>query len=249
VPAVDYFVSSALVEPADGVRHYSERLELLPESCAYVCYPRPALPEPMPRARFGLPHDAHLYVCPQSLFKLHPDFDAMIGGILRADPAGLLVLVSSPAHLQPQIVARWTQTIPDVLARVRFLPFCDHTRYLGLLRMADVVLDTPHFGGGNSSLEAIAMGAPVVTLPGAYARSRYTYANYRRMGMLDCVADSAQAYVDMAVRLGTDRAYAAAIRKRIVAGSDRLYNDTGTVRALEQFLIIAVARARDNATA
>jgi len=32
--------------------------------------------------------------------------------------------------------------------------------------LADVMLDTPHFSGGNTNYEAFAFGTPVVTLPG-----------------------------------------------------------------------------------
>jgi CRISPR-associated protein Csy1 len=34
------------------------------------------------RAEFGLPADRNLYLAPQSLFKLHPDNDALIAGVL-----------------------------------------------------------------------------------------------------------------------------------------------------------------------
>jgi len=40
--------------------------------------------------------------------------------------------------------------------------------FLHLQALADVLLDTIHFGGGNTSLEAFAFGTPVVTLPGRH---------------------------------------------------------------------------------
>jgi predicted O-linked N-acetylglucosamine transferase (SPINDLY family) len=246
LPEMDYFVSSALAEPADAAAHYSEKLECLPESCAFACYSRPAIPEPpADRAQFGFAADAHVYLCPQTLFKLHPDFDALIGGILRGDPAALLVVIDHPPHLHAQLVARWARTLGDVVPRIRFAPFYSHGEFLRLLDLADVILDPPHFGGGNSSLEAMAVGTPVVTLPGAFARSRFTLANYRRMGVLDCVASSAQEYVDIAVRLGTDPAYRSLVKARIVGASHRLYDDVGAVRELERFFVEAVGRARN----
>ena len=42
--------------------------------------------------RLGLPEENRLYVVPQSLFKFHPDFDAVLAEILRRDSNGLLVL-------------------------------------------------------------------------------------------------------------------------------------------------------------
>jgi predicted O-linked N-acetylglucosamine transferase (SPINDLY family) len=247
-PEMDYFVSSALAEPDDGAAHYSEELECLPVSCAHVCYAPPTPPLPAPdRGRFGLKPAAHLYFCPQTLFKVHPDFDDMIGNILRADPAGELLLINHPPHLRSQVEERWAAPLADVLPRIRFLPACGHEDFLGLLALADVVLDTPHFSGGLSSLETLAMGTPVVTLPGPYLRARLTLACYRRMEMMDCVAGSASEYVDMAVNLAADPAYRAEVRDRIIEGGRRLYNDVRTVRAWEAFFDRAVTRARERA--
>lgn len=244
LPQMDYFISSVHVEPLGAAAHYTEQLACLPDSCAFVCYSSPETPRPFPgRADFKIPEDVNLYFCPQTLFKMHPDFDAMIGGILRADPKALLLIIDNPSFLKPFLLARWSESLKDVLPRIRFLPVCGHDAYLALLGLADVVLDTPHFSGGNSSLEAFAMGAPVVTLPGDYARSRFTYASYSRMGVMDCVAKNQQEYVEIALRLGTDRDCRTAIRERIVDTSECIFEDVGTVRALERFFTEAVEKA------
>ena len=244
LPEMDYFISSDHVEPIGAAAHYSEQLACLPESCAFVCYSKPAAPKPMHgREHFNLSEDVNFYFCPQTLFKMHPDFDAMIGGILRADRKAVLMLIDSPSILKPYLWSRWSESLDDVLPRIRFLPVCGHDDYFALLSLADAVLDTPHFSGGISSLEAFAMGAPVVTLPGDYARSRFTYASYSRMGMMDCVAKDRQDYVDIALRLGTDRAYRSALREHIIENSACIFEDVGTVRALERFFTEAAEKA------
>ena len=48
--------------------------------------------------------------------------------------------------------------------------------------VSDVVLDTFPFGGGVTSLQTLAMGAPLVTLPSRFLRGRLTLALYRQMG-------------------------------------------------------------------
>jgi predicted O-linked N-acetylglucosamine transferase (SPINDLY family) len=50
------------------------------------------------------------------------------------------------------------------------------------------------------------------------------------MGLLDCVVDSAEAYVDLAVRLGTDRDYRQHMSQSILDRCDALYSD---MRAIE----------------
>jgi predicted O-linked N-acetylglucosamine transferase (SPINDLY family) len=38
----------------------------------------------------------------------------------------------------------------------------------------DVILDSIGWSGGNTSLQAIELGKPVVTLPGAFMRARFS---------------------------------------------------------------------------
>jgi predicted O-linked N-acetylglucosamine transferase (SPINDLY family) len=134
--------------------------------------------------------------------------------------------------------------MPDVVNRVRFLPTQPNPAFLQLCSLADVMLDTIHFGGGNTSYEALAMGTPVVTLPGELLRGRITYALYRKMGLMDCVVDSAEQYVELAVRLGTDRDYRADMRGKIEAAAGALYEDPAEVHELERFLAWAAEGGR-----
>jgi len=106
------------------------------------------------------------------------------------------------------------------------------------------MLDPLHYSGGNTSLEAVAVGTPIVTWPGAFMRGRHTHGFYRLMGVADCIARDADDYVAIALRLGTDPAWRNEVGRRIRDASVVLYENTDTVRALEDFLIDAVARAR-----
>jgi predicted O-linked N-acetylglucosamine transferase (SPINDLY family) len=244
IPVMDYFISQEDLDAEGAEAHYTEtlvRLKTLP-----IYYYRPAPPAaPKGRADFGLPESGHLYVCPQSLFKFHPDFDDVLGRILRADPDGHVVLLrGSRPEWEELLMRRLGRTLADVLERVRFVPRQDLPGFLSLNAVADVMLDPVHFGGGNTSYEALALGVPIVTLPSAFLRGRITYALYRQMGVLDCVAASADEYVGLAVRLGTDPAYRAGVRAKILAASAVLYENAAGVRELEEFLLRAVAAAR-----
>jgi pyruvyl transferase EpsO len=106
------------------------------------------------------------------------------------------------------------------------------------------MLDTIHFCGFNTSLEAFAVGTPVVTLPGEFQRGRHTLAFYKEMGLLDCVADSPGRYVEIAVRLGTDRVYREAVKAKILAHHQVLYENADVIREFERFFVGAVEDAR-----
>jgi hypothetical protein len=93
---------------------------------------------------------------------------------------------------------------------------------------------------GNTSYEGLALGTPIVTLPGSYLRSRITLALYRKMQLMDCVADSSQQYIEVALRLATDTEYRQAISERIQTASHALYEDPSEVREFERFLTWSV---------
>ena len=89
---MDYFVSFTKYEPASNARFYTEKHIRLP-GCSSK-YLRPALPSPVrPKTDFGVLPGQHLYLCPQSLFKFHPDFDWMLLQVLRRDTKAVLGLV------------------------------------------------------------------------------------------------------------------------------------------------------------
>lgn len=231
---IDYFVSSELLDTEDAQGHYTERLVRLRHLA--VCYDRPVLEEPVrDRASFGLPADAPLYGCLQSLFKLHPEFDELIGAILRRSPGSILVLLQGgDPYWEESLRRRFSRTVPDVAGRIHFLPPQTRPHFLHLNAVMDVLLDPIHFGGGNTTYEALALGVPVVTLPSDYLRGRITLALYRQMGVLDCVAADPAEYVELAVRLGTDPAYCQAVRAKLLAANGVLYGNTAGVRELEQ---------------
>jgi protein O-GlcNAc transferase len=246
IPNIDYFISNDLFEPPQCHAHYSERLVLLRNLPTLAYYYKPALPlNPPVRAAFGVPEDAHLYVCPQTLFKLHPDFDAILGGILERDPKGLVILIAGQfQEFTDRLRARFARTLASQAQRILFLSFMPFERFMQLLCVADVILDTPHFNGMNSSLQAFAAGTPVVTLPGDFQRGRHTQAMYRKMGILDCIAVDAQQYVDIAVRIATDPTHGEMLRKRIMSCSHVLFEDRAVIDEFERFFGEAIDHAR-----
>jgi predicted O-linked N-acetylglucosamine transferase (SPINDLY family) len=229
-------VSSQLLETDAADGHYTERLVRLPNLGTY--YYRPQLAGPArARALFGLDDRRHVYLCPQTLFKFHPEFDAVVAGILRADPNGDLVLLEGRVpNWTACLKRRFARTLGAEASRVRFLPAQPHADFLHLLALADVVLDPLHFGGGNSSYEALAVGTPVVTLPSPYLRGRITLALYRKMGVSGCVVQSPEHYVTLATRLAGDRASRDSVRDQIRSTSHVLFEDPQEVRDLEAFL-------------
>ena len=235
IPHMDYYISSENAEPPDSDDHYSETLVLLKRFVMYCR--RPKMPEKsVSRKQFDLPEDCNLYVCPQTLFKFHPDFDEVLGSILRRDPRGLLIFFETrQGRLAKLLQNRFRHTFPDVIDRVRFMPRMPKSKYFSFLQEADILLDTPHFTGGYTSLLAFAFGIPIITWPGQFMCGRLTLGLYRQIGVMDCIAHDAQSYVDIATRLADDRAFKNKIKSRILKNADVLYEDIKAVHELEHF--------------
>jgi predicted O-linked N-acetylglucosamine transferase (SPINDLY family) len=241
IPTVDAYLSTDSFEPDGAEAHYSEQLVRLGRLPSW--YERPIVPtHPVDRAALGLPEDATLYACPQSLFKLHPDFDDAVAEILRRDPRGKLVLIDGQARAWGEIVkARLSALMPDVDDRVLFLPRMSGDRFFDLVRASDVLLDPFHFGSGNTMYEAFAVGKPIVTMPGAFMRSRVVQGAYRQMGIAGPIAASRDEYVRLAVELANDRGARDRLGDQIHAASGELFEDDRTVAEYEAYFERAVA--------
>ncbi len=246
IPNMDYFISCGAMEAPDGQKYYSEKLVRLEHFPMF--YYRPDKPRhDYSRSALGLPGEGALYVCPQSLFKFHPNFDETLGALLRRDRQGWLVLIADnfEGHWQSRLMDRFRRAFPDRAERVVFIDRLPGGDFLGLLRIADALLDVPQYSGGNTTLEALSFGAPVVTWPGPLLKERVTAAFYRYIGITDLVADGSQAYVEIAFRLAHDRPWRKEITSRILERSGRLYENMEAVKKMEHFFIAAhEARSR-----
>jgi predicted O-linked N-acetylglucosamine transferase (SPINDLY family) len=118
--------------------------------------------------------------------------------------------------------------------------------YLSLNLAGDVLLDTPVWSGGKTSLEGLSCGLPLVTLPGDFMRGRHAFAMLKMIGIEDTIAQDVDHYVDIAVRLGTDPDFYREMRKEISNRSYRLFDDLSVPRALEKFFIHVVQKAPEH---
>ena len=263
IPHVDYYVSSDLIEVPEAQEHYTERLVRLATLPTYQYRQQLSagstgfqpvedhtgkMPVPQPvkdLAAFGLGDGRHVYLCWQNVRKLHPDFDRLLGGILRRDPHGAIVLAKPQhEHLEAALRDRFRRTMGDVADRVLFMGRMSYQEYLNLVAAADVLLDPRPYCGCVTSYDGFSLGKPIVTFPTQYHRGRCTLGQYRKLGILDCVAWSAEEYVELALRLGTDRDWRRFMSKKILAASPVLFEDIEAVRQHEEFFDQAIQSAR-----
>ncbi len=98
------------------------------------------------------------------------------------------------------------------LAQLQFRGGGDSIEHQKTYNEIDVGLDPFPDGGGVSTLEALWMGVPSVTLPHRQIASRLTTSFQKELGLPWLSASSADEYVERAVQLNTQRAELAKVR-------------------------------------
>jgi CRISPR-associated protein Csy1 len=236
---VDYFLSCADMEPEGGAAHYREELVLLPG--LGTRYRTPPRIENATRERFGLPAGKRIYLCPQALYKIHPETDSLFLDLLARDDDAILVFFAATTSGQRQAFVERLQR--GMKARglaprqqIKMLPSMSHDDFRRVMTISDVMLDTLHWSGGNTSLDALVSGLPIVTLEGRFMRGRQSAAMLRTVGVEELIARDAQQYVDVAMRVARDPAWRESLVRRIEEGLPRLIDRSEPIEALANAL-------------
>jgi protein O-GlcNAc transferase len=238
LPTLDYFLSSELMEPPNAQENYTETLVQLPN--LGIFYSNPVFPRLLvtkTRSEFGLPENAVLYLCCQSLFKYLPQHDNLLAQIALEIPTARFVFVAKNELLGNKLLQRFERSFAQVDIQASefcyFLPYQGTLDYWNLHLLCDVFLDPPGWSGGRSTLDAMVCGLPIVTLPGRYARHRQAQAILKLFGAGETIAQDSQSYVAIATRLARQSRTGNA---RTGTNRSSLFADETTVRALESFI-------------
>jgi predicted O-linked N-acetylglucosamine transferase (SPINDLY family) len=241
LPTMDYFISSELMEPANGDEHYSEALIRLPN--VGVCVPQPPRSDSnKTRADYGLSDDRTVYVFPHSLFKQLPQYDWVFAAIAKQNPKSEFAFIERETHsievtraFEARVAVAFRRQGLDAAEYLRFVPEQGLQDFLSLLSLSDVYLDCIGWSGGMTTLEALGRMLPIVTIPGKFMRGRHAYGCLKRIGICETVVQSAEDYVNVSARLGRDEAWKREILFKQASGLHKLYDDRECVAGLERF--------------
>ncbi|MFA5684270.1 MAG: tetratricopeptide repeat protein [Lysobacteraceae bacterium] len=242
--SIDYFLSPDSMEPEDAQAHYSERLQRLPG--VGVCMPARRDPTPgKTRADFDLEEQQVVFTSPQSLWKYRPGDEHAFARVAAGVDNAIVLFVEEgmPARTRTfttRLRAACDAAGVDFDTRMRISPRRKYADYLALLQLSDAFLDSFHWSGGVTTFDALALGVPVVTLPGTRMRGRQSYGMLKELGIEDTIAKDVDDYVRIAHRLGKDAAWRQDISGRILANHARLFDDQRSIHALEAFYLRCV---------
>jgi predicted O-linked N-acetylglucosamine transferase (SPINDLY family) len=242
IDSLDYFLSSSLIEPENAGQYYSEKLIQLNRLPTYY---EPPIAETQfdDRTSLGLPTSGTLYGCPQSLFKIHPDFDPILANILYKDSTAHLIFLEGKTSAWSSLLRkRWGAHYPVINERVIFLPRLPMDKFMALMGKMDILLDPIHFGSGNTFYESMIYGVPTVTWSGRFMRGRIVAGAYKQMGITDApIAERLTDYANLAVELGNDDEKRSHLKERLLnAAKEHLFSDISIVQEFEKFFLAAI---------
>ena len=212
--SVDYLLSDWHETPEGVEEFYTEKLVRMPDD--YICFMPPSY-APDVTALPALENGFVTFGCFNNPSKINPELLGQWARLLARVPGSKLFLKSGQydsVEFQGRVLAALADAGIDA-DRVLFEGRSPHEDLLGAYGRVDIALDPWPYSGGLSTCEALWMGVPVVTYPGPTFAGRHSVTHLHNSGLGEMVADSWDAYVDIAAGLADDLEALAGLRARL----------------------------------
>lgn len=230
---IQYLITDKQFMPLEMEPYCSESLVYLPETMFAATHPEVSS-EPVSRSDCDLPEDAAVFANFNGHYKLHPTTFSIWMRILRRIPDSVLWLMDGTETSRKNLrIEAKNQGIDP--SRLIFAPHLPHAQHLARQRLADLVLDHIHHGGGVTTSDALWVGLPVLTVAGDTPPARNGATLLPAIGLPELVTESLTEYERMAIELGRDREKLVAIRAKLEANRETqpLFNTERLTRHLE----------------
>ncbi|NQV82760.1 MAG: tetratricopeptide repeat protein [Rhodospirillales bacterium] len=232
---MDYVLADATVVPAGEDALFSERVWRLPGS--YLCFAPPETDIPMdsPPPEMDAPVTFGSF---NNMAKVTDETVALWAQILGAVPGARLVFKAKQIDTQPgareYLLQRFTA---HGVADGRVVPEGASPRdvFLSHYNRIDIALDPFPFSGGATTLEALWMGVPVVTLKNDRWAGRVSETLLKAAGLDRWVAEDEKSYRDLALELAAEgpRTREKRTQLRQLLEASALCDGAGFTRSLE----------------
>jgi predicted O-linked N-acetylglucosamine transferase (SPINDLY family) len=211
VAAVDYFIADPWTAPPGVDLHFTEKVLRLPET--YLCFSVPEFDLPVT----SLPALANGYVtfgCFNNLAKMNDKVTALWARVLHAVPNSRLMLKTKQLNdfsVRRGVLQRFAQHGIDA-SRLVLENAAPRVDLLASYNRIDIALDPFPYPGGTTSVEALWMAVPVLSLAGDRFLSHLGESILHNAGLPDWIAADADDYVAKAVEHTKDLQKLAALR-------------------------------------
>ena len=234
---VDYFLTSKLIEAHGSEKKFSENL--LYSNYVPMYYYTPIVKNELKKDELS---KNNIYSCPQTLFKIHPDFDDVLGNILKEDKNAILYFIKDLDNtFYKKLINRFKKNKNLDLNRIKFIDGFSWEGYINHCGRASVLLDPLYFSAGNSFYESMFYGTPTVTKPTKYTKSRLVLGAYNQMEIQDApiapVVNKINDYVETAVAIANNKNLYDLKKYYNKKAQEKLYENKFIIDDLEKIFI------------
>ncbi|MBN3810754.1 tetratricopeptide repeat protein [Paraburkholderia sp. Ac-20347] len=211
--SVDYYLSDRFVTPFEEFEsRFSEKLVFLPALAPFKPHPDAPDVNELPALKNGYMTFGSF----SRIVKISKDVVALWARVLREVPGSRLVMGAVAAQDQ---MMKLTQMFADEgvdVERISFLRRAGVTDYLRQHNVIDVCLDTFPFGNSTTTMQALWMGVPTMTLPGDSMASRSSTGWLSHLGIdAPFVAQDKDDFVRKCAMLAADPEALAIVRSEL----------------------------------
>ena len=199
---MDYFLTSKMIESEGSEKYFSEKL-LYADHLPMYYYP-PDIKNNLQKSELT---KNNIYSCPQTLFKIHPEFDEIIGKIQKKDKNAKIYFIKDVNKTYyKKLLIRFKKNKEIDLDRIKFLDGLSWEDYINHCGQASVLLDPIYFGAGNSFYESMFYGTPTVSKPTKYTKSRLVLGSYKQMQIEEPpIVNSVDEYVNKSIEIANHK--------------------------------------------
>lgn len=199
----DYTIVDKIVVPKLEQKFFTEKLLYL--SPSYYLSKEYAPPvKKYTRADFGLPTHQFVFACFNQMYKISPQIWKVWMEILKQVPSSVLWLWEQNGIAKNNLI-KSAHKLGIKSNRLVFTPTMSSQDYSDRLRLADLALDTPIYGGGATTYLSLMGGVPVITLYGKHLASRLTSSILTQSNLTQLIARDLEEYQALAINIARDK--------------------------------------------
>jgi protein O-GlcNAc transferase len=212
---IDYYLADQYSVPDEWMPYFSERIKYLPNIRLCMTVPKGA---ELPTG--SLPAYSNGFVtfgCFQALGKINDAVVETWSAIMAILPTSRMRIqvrnIEYPG-VKEQLLSRLERAGID-RGRVSLFGQAPLNDYLAAYSEVDMILDTFPYPGGATTADALWMGVPTVTIKGGSLLARQGASILHVTGLPDWIAESKAEYIEIAVRMATNKIGLAELRSRL----------------------------------
>ena len=215
IPEIDYFIGSDHVTPKHEEEHYVEKVLRLPEISQ--CFTPPDFDLEVKNLP-AIKNNFITFGCINKLTKVNDDVIALWSKVLLSIPNSKLLLKNKDLDSKKIVEATFRRLESQNIKKDRLI-LEGHAKtrkeLLDVYNKIDIALDPFPFQGNTSTIEAVWIGVPVITLKGDRYLFHFGESINSNLNMLDWIAENHNEYISKAIKFSSNLKELSKIRKNL----------------------------------